>query len=909
MLELGAIAFAAPWALVGLGVLPLLWWLLRLIPPTPRLVRFPPIRLLLGLKPSEETPARTPPWLIALRLLLAGLIVLALARPLLNPAAPFAGTGPVILVVDDGWAAARRWDARRTAFDRFLDQAAREGRAVAVITTAPTGAHPEPGGLMRPAEVRTLVQRLAPKPWPVDRAAALAAVEALSFEGSADVVWFSDGLGDGTEHSFAARLQRLGRLRVLVGPRDDLPAAVLPPVDRGRGLRLRLIRADDRTRREAWVRATAEDGRTLARVPAAFQAGERETQATLELPVEVRNRIERLEIEGGGSAAGVVLLDERWRRRPVGLVSGGPIDRDQPLLSELYYLERALAPYTEVRSGRLSVLLERPPAVIVLADVGKVPTPARDALDEWLEAGGVLVRFAGLRVAEGVDDLVPVRLRSGGRILGGALSWTRPARLAPFEKTSPFAGLTVPRDVLIARQILAEPTLDLAAKTWVRLVDGTPLVTAERKGKGWLLLFHTTANTTWSNLSLSGLFVDMLRRLVALSEGVSGEGTEVLAPWKTLDAFGRLGDPPSATEPLEAALLSEARVEPSHPPGFYGTATSRRALNLSAGLTALDPLSELPAGVEVAAYGEGEAVDLGPWLLAAAVVLMLVDLMVSYRLRGLLSLAPRGLAVLTAAALSATLPAAAQAEDAFALTATLEMRLAYMRTGDAQVDRVSRAGLEGLTAILTARTSVEPAPPIAVDVERDELIFFPLIYWPITPAQPPLSDEALAKVDQYLKTGGIIVLDTRDQNPALGISLGTPSPGAERLRAILGRLNLPPLIPVPPDHVLTRAFYLIEHFPGRWTGGRVWVERHEGGINDGVSSIVIGGHDWAAAWALDSVSRPLFPVVPGGERQREIAFRFGINLVMYALTGNYKADAVHLPIILERLGQPMRGGT
>jgi hypothetical protein len=108
---------------------------------------------------------------------------------------------------------------------------------------------------------------------------------------------------------------------------------------------------------------------------------------------------------------------------------------------------------------------------------------------------------------------------------------------------------------------------------------------------------------------------------------------------------------------------------------------------------------------------------------------------------------------------------------------------------------------------------------------------------------------------------------------------------------------------VPADHILTKAFYLTQEFPGRFAGGRVWVERHGRGSNDGVSPIIIGGNDWAAAWAIDPEGRAVHAVVPGGQRQREMAYRFGVNLVMYALTGNYKADLVHVPALLERAGQ------
>jgi hypothetical protein len=123
------------------------------------------------------------------------------------------------------------------------------------------------------------------------------------------------------------------------------------------------------------------------------------------------------------------------------------------------------------------------------------------------------------------------------------------------------------------------------------------------------------------------------------------------------------------------------------------------------------------------------------------------------------------------------------------------------------------------------------------------------------------------------------------------------------LRRILGKLDVPPLVPVPEDHILTKAFYLIQEYPGRWAGGQVWVERHAGGSNDGVSALVVGANDWAAAWAIDDSGRPMAAAVPGGAQQRETAFRFGVNLVMYTLTGNYKADQVHVPALLERLGQ------
>jgi len=906
-------AFATPWILAALALLPLLWWLLRVTPPAPKRVPLPTMPLLLGLGRKEETPAQAPPWLIALRLAAAAALILALAGPMLNAGATLTGDGPLIIAVDNGWAAARRWDARKTEMLRLIDQAERAGRPVILIPTAATGdtgrsdAEPDTAAPMRARDARALVQALEPRPWGTDRARASAALGRLSIAGVADVVWLSDGLEDGAAARFIAALRHLGPLRILTDPKGDAPHLLRPPENRPGGLRLAVERAGGRAE-TLWLVARDEDGKLLIRRPVAFAEGEGRAEVDLALPVELRNRVVRVTIEDERGASAVVLLDERWRRRPVGLISGSQIEADQPLLSPLYYLERALAPFSELRKGELGALLRRPLSVLVLADVARIGVADRGAVERWVRAGGVLLRFAGPQMAEGADDLIPVALRSGGRALGGALSWSRPARLAPFDARSPFAGLAVPDDVTVRRQVLAEPSLDLAAKTWARLADGTPLVTAERRGEGWIVLVHTTANARWSNLALSGLFVEMLHRLVGLSQGISGAGTgEALAPLKTLDGFGRLVAPPPEARPIRVADLDETRVGPAHPPGFYGVKGARRALNLGDRIATPRAITRWPLAVERATLGARAEIDLGPWLLVAAALLVIADLIAGLALRGLLRgtlrrAAGLGVAVALASGVGASVPArAAENGDTFALRATLQTHLAYVATGDARIDEISRAGLAGLSEVLRARTSIEPSAPMAIDVETDEMIFFPLIYWPVTATQPRLTPKAVAKVNHFLKTGGIILFDTRDQNARFPGSGG--GPGGRALRALLEGVNVGPLQPVPPEHVLTRAFYLLQDFPGRWTGGRVWVERHEGGVNDGVSPLVIGSHDWAAAWAMDERRRPLYAVVPGGERQREQAFRFGVNLVMYAMTGNYKADQVHLPAILERLGQ------
>ena len=650
------------------------------------------------------------------------------------------------------------------------------------------------------------------------------------------------------------------------------------------------------------VRASGADGRFLARHAVTIAAEEASATAALTMPTELRNKTVRIEVEDAHSAGSVLLLDERWRRRPVGIVAAAAAGSTQPLLGETYYLERALAPTSEIRRGHAADLVKRELAVLILADANPESPAEVEAIAKWVDAGGMLLRFAGPHLAEKDDPLLPVRLRRGGRTIGGAMSWERPARLAPFASDSPFAGLTVPPDVTVSRQVLAEPDLDLATKTWARLADGTPLVTAEKRGHGWIVLVHTTANADWSNLALSGLLVEMLQRIVAMSQGVAAAEQGVLPPLVTLDGFGRLQRAPSTARPIAGRDLASATVSPEHPPGFYGTAAARRALNLSTGITTLKRIVGLPAGVKHSVFGAGDEIDLRAPVLTAALILVLADWLIAYGLRGLLRRRPLRFAAMLLPAMLAV-PAAGHADDAFVIRATSELRLAYVRTGSDEVDSESRAGLVGLGDALTRRTAVEAGEPLGVDIETDELMFFPLLYWPVTAEQTPPSAKAVERINRYLETGGTIFFDTRDGDEQSPGPFGGATIAAERLRRLTAGINMPPLVPIPPDHVLTKSFYLLHEFPGRWDVGTLWVEPADDHVNDGVSRVIVGPNDWAGAWAIDKDGQPLYAVVPGGEQQREMARRFGINLVMYVLTGNYKSDQVHVPAILERLGQ------
>jgi len=387
-------------------------------------------------------------------------------------------------------------------------------------------------------------------------------------------------------------------------------------------------------------------------------------------------------------------------------------------------------------------------------------------------------------------------------------------------------------------------------------------------------------------------------------------------------AAGRRG---AEARPIAAAEFDKTRIGPQHPPGLYGSESRFRALNVTSPKFTIAPLPRLPSALDAEPYVSEESTPLKGPLLMAAFVLLIADGLAVLILAGWLRFGRRrasatAATVLALALLAANAPARAQdaglsPEMRFALRATHDTHLAYVTTGNPTVDATSLAGLRGLNEVLISRTAFEPGEPVGVDITRDPLSFFPLLYWPVTANAKVLSDKALAKIDAYMKNGGTILFDTRDNQQSLeGAGGELVTPETKALRRILGRLDIPPLEVVPADHVMTKAFYLLQSFPGRWAGGQLWVEAGPSGNDeeidkrnprnpDGVSAVIIGSNDYASAWAIDPTGRHMFPVVPGGARQREMAYRTGVNVVMYALTGNYKADQVHVPALLERLGQ------
>ena len=879
-MSFGGITFLAPLVLIGLIALPIVWWILRISPPKPREQIFPPLRILEGVQAEEETPAGTPLWLLIFRLPMVALAVLALAQPIFQSTQAETQKRPAIFI-DQSVFSAPVWDDMIDEAERLARAAQRDNLEVSLFLS-----ESEPLGFLPAREALETLKSLQPVNY-------VSTLDLSNLPENTDIYVLSSGLS-------TSDTQNLPSGTVVFQP--EVNPVLLPGDVRetAQGFDSDWFRPSKQSTLTYTVEALGAGGGVISAEELRFSAGADLGTVSFSLPAQLRSRVARLRVSGARSAASVKLLDDSFGRPLVGVLRANA-DTSSPLLTEPFYAKQALLPFADVFEGDQNTLLALKPSILVMSDSQRNDD---EAIRAFVEEGGVLIRFAGPRLAKRPDDLLPVSLRVGDRAIGGALAWESPQKLAAFAVESPFAGLAIPDDVTVSKQVMAEPGIETDTRTWARLEDGSPVVTNVALGQGHLVLFHVTAGPDWSNLALSGLYVDMLQRLLPLAKGRTIEQAESTANWmldRELDAFGRLQSPPPGLPFLTNANFQTTNASPEARPGTYRQGTRIRALPVIRDPSVVKDLT-ITGGAATWAYGETSESSLMGKLLGLALFALALDavfaLMASGRLGYLKPM--RGLAALFIAALFFSPDVMAQDEDRIAEAAT-GLHLAYIETGDTRRDELSRVAMEGLVEQLAGRTTIEPLGVHGLSADAAGLEMYPFLYWPIRRDTSALSPAERQNINAYMTAGGTVVFDTGDEGDRV-LRAGAPHPGLKRVSE---GLDIPRLSEAPEDHVLTKSFYLLSTFPGRWANGPIYVQAAEAGTGgrDGVSPVIIGSNDWAAGWAITKDEGAYVDLEFDIPRQREMSIRFGVNIAMYALSGNYKADQVHAAALVERLGK------
>jgi hypothetical protein len=857
-------SFAAPFMLGALLLLPLLWWLMRLLPPAPRVQPFPAIALL---TPSDAQSAqqRLPWWLMLLRLLLAALLIFGLAHPMWRSTDAPKISQQLTLVIDTGWTSATRFgEMRDLAFKAIAESSSAATKIRLLSTAAPSTSAAE---WLSPALARQRLETLTPMPWAAARSTL------LQQKAVGDTIWISDGLEPATAPALIAWAKTAGRVRVMEATRLP-PLQLVTAQSEAAGIAVTVIQAKAALPRSVTIAAQAADGSQISLATTSFARGETRKRVLVPLAPGAHVRITQLRIVGEASSGAVYLLDRRNARVFVGLSSR---DRDmpQPLRSADFYVQRALQTHADVARGDIAALLARGVNMLMLPDNLPEAPALRTQLQAWVARGGVLVLFAGPRSTQLGSSLLPVPLRQTTRSLGGAMSWGKPATLGAWAAARPFAGLAIPADVTVRQQWLAEPSLATTAQSWAQLADSTPLVSAQTRGQGLVVLFHTSANADWSNLVLSGLFEQMLLRLLPMAASMDTKPAGAAQSYQLQEALNGFGAaaPATHTKIVLATTLENARaVSAAMPPGRYVSQGKTAVVNVGGAMPGwID--SYRGAELLTASHKARQTFDARALLFGLAALLLLLDGLATLYLKGLFK-RPR---LRMFAALMAFASPAAQAAPAGAF----DVRLCAVR-GSADTDAL--AGLQNLTGALKFRTAITVGEPMLVGLSDRNLGLCTMLYWPISSSTPMLDGASAARLQRYMAQGGLLMVDS-----------GWNSASATDLRRVIGPLQLPRLENFSATHVLAKSFYLLERAPGSFDFSSLWLESGTGGADGRTTQIILANTRWAAQWRAGD--NPLV---------QERALRLGVNVVIYALTGTYKADQVHAAGLLERMARKPR---
>lgn len=889
--------FLHPLLLLALLVLPLAYWVTRMTPPPAKQYIFPPLKILQSIQVRRSTTARASVWLFILRSAALGLIILGLAHPVWSPKMIEDGWSrhDVTLIIDNGWAAYPNRSLIRETILRLGKNSFAHGHAVTLVATA----RQDDGSFTGPmvshdlSLLRAHLQRVRPRPWLTERARALKDV-AL---GGHTSLWLSDGVATDEDASFRTQLQAASQRFTLTLPDRDIFA--LETVDKGSHPARFMISRLGTAPTELDVVTETASHLTLQRDHITLAAGQKSREWQSNLPAPLQRKMARVSLRlSDGHPAGpasIFLLNDSRQRHPVGLLlaPGQGDDVNTPS----FYLRHALSQISDMRQGRLDNLLTQKLSVIIWPSQTALRAEDQRRLKDFVMQGGWLIRFVSSADAAtgenqgGSPDnmLLPVRLVGNLRDLDSVMSWEKPQTLAAFSPASPFKGLVPPGDLVIRKTVIAQPDPELPGRIWARLTDGTPLVTARNLGRGEIVLFHADSGPEWSNLPLTGLFPDMLDRIVRRSTGVVAESAA--DKWPPLQLLGDDGDlrkPMDNVQPLTASALTAMRPGPTHPPGLYGVKDAAHAYNLGPFVTPLQ--RETMTGRVMSAGQLTPTHDAGAALVLIGVLCLLADIILRARHLGLMIF---GVVISLGFSM---LPAVTAAHATSVAEAARATRLAYILTGQETLDTVSRQGMKGISDYASDRTSAKLAAPDGVRPGEDDLAPYPLLYWPID-AQTRFEAKRNASLEDFIAHGGMLLIDTVDA----GEDDDDASEAQRHLAEVTRGIHLPALAKLDERHILAHCFYILRSFPGRYAGKAVWVARNADPNNDSVSPVIIGQADWARAWAVDDRGNHPYAVIPGRDRQRTLAERFGVNIIIYALTGNYKQDQMKVPALLKRL--------
>ncbi len=567
-------------------------------------------------------------------------MVTAAAGPKFTSAPSFPEEGAVHITIDNGPGNAHGWETVVDNTREIIGYAYEDKRDVIFTYLAPG----EDGKVfttepMNAALAVSELEKMQPVSWGVDLQAALENINGMNSEISA-TFYMSDGLQHELTYEFAQALNEQGPLSVY--DNKDKSTLMMPAQIVNGQYQLSAKRAD--TKAESFTLTGFAGTQAVGSEQLVFEDGQREASilfSPIKHGVNI-NDITAFRLAEESAVNTTVLVSGNNKPRSIGIATKNKQLKNEnfdfeslSLNTEMPYLIAALEPIAKIHFGTIAELIGSGNiSNLIIPDEMHISEDDAKIVHDWVQQkGGAQFRFAGPNLARDAhinDPLLPLDLLKGAAPVQQDRASGEPAlEIAEFPNTSPFYGVEIQKpDPNISKILIPDPAYRLREENiWAKLTDNTPLVVTATLGNGRIVYFNTSANLSYSDFPFYDGFPVLLAK--SIQESNSIEQTENytlpdLPPMFVLNARGQEVAPSENVQPLTQAILNDLVIGPLTQPGMYGNSLLEVPVNLSDGITTVEPLGTLPENVERKYYSMERPKENQDYLWLAAAAFLLV---------------------------------------------------------------------------------------------------------------------------------------------------------------------------------------------------------------------------------------------------------------------------------------------
>ena len=893
------VTFQNPEYFLFLVILPILWKYFKEGPDRPVLKKFPAIILIAQNTSSDSTPIKKNYLNLVLKILLVFLITILLA----NPSEKKDFKKKPLIIIDNGWDSGPGWEKINRGINQLL-----ESKKLNTFTIFPTvvSNNNKFNYLFKKKEfeIREYLKDISPLALKPNYNLLLKELPNF-IEDETEIFWFTNHHMNKEKKAFYDSI-KAKNLKIFTSLKKDFPIILSIENQDDNIYTFGLINMK-KDLDNFFIDCYDEKQRIIIRKKVSKDKIKYDEQNfgnfSIEIPKEKNDLIYYFKISNSKSVSSVAIKSNYVKKKKIGLIQTNFQENDNEYFRANFFVRKALEQNYDLMSLPLEQLLYQNKSLIISDDFDTTIFGFKERILQWIGEGGTFLKFAGdkfLNHAENnqfssVLGIIPITKKVVS--LDGELSFKKNLSIAQISSQSPIRDFEIPKRIKINKYIEIPNNIDNSQlKYWVRLDNGAPLITQRTYKKGNLILVHLPANNEWSNISLSIFFPDLLEKIIQISRGIDAEEVQqIFKPLKILDALGNLVEPSIDTLNLDSKILMDSKLTRSNPPGLYKNELGFHGLNISDYLQNEYDYIDLPQELIVNNFNSNSSFEIKNVLVLLCLLVFVCETLVNFLGRDFLKFKyfnPLKVMILTLIVFSPNIVSTNEKFDYLEQT-----KLAYIQTGVEEIDDINYKGLSEISSYISSKTSAILGNPIGLNLEKDEIDYFPIIYISLINNAKKLNDVSLKKLQNFINSGGILLFDCKASFESLFVE-DCLILFNQRYRG----LDITAFKKLTSESTLSKSFYLLNSYPGR-KNEMVYVAYNNQINNDKVLSIVIGNNDWTGAWAKDTNNSYLLPLFENDQKQRDLSLRFGVNIVLYALTGNYKSDQVHIPEILKRMNK------